>query len=352
MIVVSHSLPRYGSQNNIGYLDFYIATFDVNALCGYLGFFFGQIGNAFFVVCSSWFLVDRKKPANIKKVLHLLTDNFYISILWLLITVLVFRYISLGDICKSFFPVTFNNNWFVGCYAIFYLLHIPVNTWLKDLKQNELLNLVVILSIVYLALITLLGPKYYYTDLIGFYVIYLIVKYIKEYSVNLIKGNIAIKVHLISWLILLMGIAVWSWICTIIPVLNNQVLRFCVFYNPVIVILALSAVISFSRIRSNKLMAMSKFANVSLFVYIIDENFLANKYFKPVLWDYIYLHYGYQLLPIYILIFSAVSWIIASMLGLFFKKCISPKLYIIIDKVAIISVRKYARMIENLKNKI
>jgi surface polysaccharide O-acyltransferase-like enzyme len=138
MIVISHSLPRYGNHSNPGYIDFAQAQRNLPYFVCATFFYFGQIGNCIFIICSSWFLADDDE-IKYKKVVHLISDTFCISVLWLLVIWLCKFNLSITDLVKSFFPITFGYNWFVGCYILFYLLHKVINKSTKNMPMKKIL---------------------------------------------------------------------------------------------------------------------------------------------------------------------------------------------------------------------
>lgn len=108
IIVISHSLPRYGANSYT--IDFNYARFNFDYILNVFEYYFGQIGNAIFIVCSSWFLLDNSRVRS-DKVRMIVTDSFVISIGYLIIFLMVGIRITNKFFIKQFFPITFENGW-------------------------------------------------------------------------------------------------------------------------------------------------------------------------------------------------------------------------------------------------
>lgn len=58
-------------------------------------------------------------------------------------------WISASSVCKSFFPITFNQYWFATAYAILFLFGNYINRMLTSLSEHELLKLLVIIMVIW-----------------------------------------------------------------------------------------------------------------------------------------------------------------------------------------------------------
>lgn len=132
IIVISHTVPfgDYFTHYFNGYLNLNMASSNIQHIILVLFRYLGNIGNVIFIICSSYFLIDSKK-INIRKVTYILIDSFTISIIFLLICLLLKYDVSSLAMLRAFFPITFKNNWFVGCYLLFYIIHPFLNIIIK-----------------------------------------------------------------------------------------------------------------------------------------------------------------------------------------------------------------------------
>lgn len=143
MIVLSHSgfytIDAHPDQQYLFIVDMEKSTSDVQIFLHQLFRNMGQIGNAIFIICSSWFLID-DKAIKVNKILHVIGDCFLISISAVLLFCLLGYDFSAKILLKQFMPVTFANSWFVTCYLILYAIHPMLNIILDKVSQTQLLR--------------------------------------------------------------------------------------------------------------------------------------------------------------------------------------------------------------------
>lgn len=128
LIILSFALPYgatyrgdetvYVNLNNTGWsLSHIIFTFFRGC---------GQIGETLFIVVSAWFLCDSNE-VKVNKPVRMILDSWVILIMGLIVA-LCWMKPQTSEIIKSFMPVRFSLNWFVGCYVMYYLIHPMLNS--------------------------------------------------------------------------------------------------------------------------------------------------------------------------------------------------------------------------------
>lgn len=137
LVVLCHSVPdsftfpdgqtfvMYAATKNLSY---FIATF-IGGL--------GLVGDVIFIVCSSYFLVDDKR-VKAGKIFKMILNVLIISLIYLIIILCLGYKLSPMTIVKQCFPTTFQNNWFITYYIIFYLLHPVFNMIIEVLDAKRL----------------------------------------------------------------------------------------------------------------------------------------------------------------------------------------------------------------------
>ncbi len=184
VILLSHSTPRYVllypfngilPDENVNYvIDPNAASLDCqNLLIQYLTSF-GQIGNALFIICSSWFLFEIGQVKR-SKVWFLISSTSLISISsYGFLRCLGYDY-DTRALLYSIFPIATYNNWFVCCYLIFYLINPLLKTIGDSLDQRKCL-IVIIFGIYAFSLWYIIYPTaFLYFHLVQFILIYYIV---------------------------------------------------------------------------------------------------------------------------------------------------------------------------------
>lgn len=181
MIIFSSALP-YGTTYTSGFdnvfVDLTITSISLEHVVLTLFRWFGQIGDTLFIACSAWFLCDRK-TLRFERIGKMIADSWALSVLGLLIAFLFMRPDG-SEILQSFFPITFQLNWFVGCYILYYLLHPLLNRAIEGIDRAAYRRMLVLMILVY-SVISTVYQAFYFTNLIAFILIHYLVTYIKRY---------------------------------------------------------------------------------------------------------------------------------------------------------------------------
>jgi hypothetical protein len=333
LIILSHSVP-YGTVNEyVGKINLNLATTDIKNLILVMMKYGGQIGNAVFIICSSWFLIDNTK-IKVKKIFNIIADAIILSIsIWILFLIFGNYCISIKETIKIFFPITFKNNWFVTCYCLFYIIHPALNLIINKLSQKQLLSINVIL-IFYLTINTFMQELLYYNDLIGFIAIYFLISYFKKYMSRFVRNIRLNKIILATSIVLiLLCIVLINYIGLKINLLNNLLMRFCIFINPLVIISAISLfniTISKEKYYSDIINYLS---SLSLLIYMIHDNYLIREYLRSSYFTFIYNTFGYQNLILYCIFLAIVTIIFSILSSIIYKNILQKIVHNISDKV-------------------
>ncbi len=344
LIIISHAVPYGNFSNYDAYIDLNHASADGNVVILAILRNLGSVGNCIFIICSSWFLLNSNK-VNKKKILKLIIDSFIISITILLLIFIFSDYnVSLTEIIKSFFPITFNVNWFLTCYLLFYMIHPWLNTIIEKMDQRKLLMTNCILLFLYSIMNTLKADLFYFNSLIGFIVIYFLMAYIKKY-LNKISHNRKVNIILcILALIALIGAIVFiNFIGLRIDVFNNKLQIMNNFTNPLIIIISFTLFNIFKQKEFyNK--AINYFSSLSLLIYLIHGNQFVVGYLKGFYFDYVYYHFGYQNIMIYVIILSFIYLLGSIILSMLYKHTIQNHFNKLIEKLYLWIKRFYHKI--------
>lgn len=333
MIIISHSMPRieYVGNTTIG-IPIDVASNNIQNIIIILFVYLGQIGNAIFIVCSSYFLIDKEK-CNIKRIRNIIIDTVAISILYLIVCKLLKAPMSIIDIKKQCFPILNNNNWFIPCYLLFYIMHPFLNIIIRNINKKQLLQINIFTITLYGIIRFIKANAYYYNDLIGFIVIYFIVVYMKLYLKNISKSKetnrtiLTISIAVIICLMLvtnLLGLHS-EFFRTKVELWNN-------FINPFMILIALSALNLFKEHNyQNKF--INYISQLSLLIYLISENLMFKKVGFKMLYEMIYYSFTYNHICIYILIVAIMTFVVTALLAAIYKETLGRLLKVVGDKV-------------------
>lgn len=96
----------------------------------------GYLGNNIFFVCSAWFFLGKNNNHKIK-ILKLELDVWIISVLYLVIFLLSNVHMNGSTILRALCPTTFDNNWFVTAYMLFYFVYPWLNQCIKHIPRAK-----------------------------------------------------------------------------------------------------------------------------------------------------------------------------------------------------------------------
>ena len=329
-IVLSHSVPCYGDKNAISFIDNNLATQNISEFILIVLGNLGQVGNLFFIMGSAYFLLD-KNTTRMKKVAYIIADCFIISIISLLIHLLCGVKLNVKDIFTQFFPITFNKNWFVGCYLLLYIIHPFLNKIIITLKKENLLRINIVFLILYAVINMIHSGHYYYTNLVGFIVIYFIVAYdklyLQKFSQNT-KANIRV---LIFAIIMFLGLLI---VTNLLGLKINLFEDKMMHWNSIMNIFGILIGITLLNIASNKSIINKKInylSSLSLLFYVIHENDLFRYYTKPLFYQW-----GFSIggnIVLWVLLEALLLFLFGMILSAVYKLSLQKIIYKITDNI-------------------
>ena len=268
----------------------------------------GEVGNALFVICSSYFLAD-SKGAKPEKAIKILLDSMSISVfIFICMTIAGYRF-SNWEIVWQFLPDIKKNVWFVPDYVMFYLLHPIINYVLNktDKKQHVALIVATICIDVFLKLLS------YSTPLVEFIAIFVIVSYLKKHQPEFCNDK---KTNLIIFFVSLSVYIAWMVTIVILKMPDWMMLWF--LYAPTTLPWTI-CMFNLFRMLKIKSKTINYLSSCSLFVYCIHENILLRTFIRPKYYDFV-LGISYDLYPVWILLCFVGMFIGSFLLSIAYKE--------------------------------
>ncbi len=276
------------------------------------------------------------KKVNTKKIVMIIGDCFTISVLWLVVFLASGYELETKFILKQFFPVTFGNCWFVTCYILFYAVHPLLNLVIKSINKEIHLCLCIAYIVLYCVIGFVMNNNlFYYTDLLGFIGIYFIVSYIKNYLTVFTSSKrnnfVALAVGIIGWL----GISLITNVLGFhLSFLHDQMQRWCNIANPFFLLIAVSAFnIARQKVFHNSF--INYLSSLSLLIYMIHTNRIIRDYFRYDIFEYIKIHYSFDNLICWILLFAAVNLIGSVLIAIIYRGTLRKLVSILCDKISL-----------------
>lgn len=338
LIVICHVVSTLGSDKLqlIGYNDYFlnIALPSKNIQHFILGMlsYSGILGNAIFLISSIWFLLDKEKT-NGQKIFRMVCEIWFISVVWLLVTI-CFTDINLTKdyIKQSLMPTYHFNNWFLTYYIVLSLIFPFLNIIIKNINKRQHLIISIVLFICYIVL-PFKRSFPFANELILWISVYFIIGYFKTYCIDICNNTKLNRIILISniliqfLLILGANIISLSNIDKFIP-LTNWLNNFNVF----IYIIAFSAINIYrnKQLHSN---IINYLASFSMLIYIIHENLIFRDFYRPVVWQFIYNKLGYNLVLLWCLLYALLLFIASYIIAFIYKVLLQKILYKLFDLI-------------------
>ena len=352
LIVISHVVQTLGTDYGFGtYNDYLIvlgnSTTDITTIILNLMRYFGCIGNDIFFICTAWFMIDRKPRAK-KQILTLITEVWTISLI-MLIFVICFGKGNIGDdkfgIFRSFFPVTFGNNWYITCYILFCLVHPYLNLIIRNSDQRRLFRIVVVMSALYIIANYFMSSLFFASRIIVWIAIYFLIAYCKKYT-SFINN---IKINIFMVLFGLFGnaatVLMTNYLGFRLEAFSDKLLYWHQISNPFLLMIALGLFNLFRQCRL-KSRAVNYISSLSLYIYLFHENPLFARYCRSALWHEIYIRFGHDHVLIWVVIYSTALLIAAAIVSAVYQNTLHILVLKILDK-AYPAIKKLYSKAEN-----
>lgn len=328
-IVVSHVtqslLPSGGGISALDpsyCIDFRIASADPGSWLLVFLRTLGAWGNTIFVIVSAWFLCLNDR-VRLNRVVKLVLDVLVISLVVLALAVLFGVRPGAKDIVKCLFPTTFANNWFVTCYILLYAIHPALNWVFKRMGKRGHAGACVALFGIYMLLPMVHGGHFWINEFLIMVTEYVLVAYGRYYLLETLgTAKVAWVAFLAGTGGMLLSIVLLEQAGLHVSALTDKMLHFDVDGNP---LLFLSAFGLFNLVRLRPFVSarVNRIAPIMLLVYLIHENLIVRSYVRPSIWLWIHDVLGYDMLFVWLALFSLVLFAIALFFGLLYNKTLS-----------------------------
>lgn len=306
----------------------------------------GYIGNSIFFVCSAWFLLDQKQNRK-RKILKMESDVWIISVVYLAVFLLSGVRFRGSTMLRSLLPTTFNNNWFVTAYMLFYFIYpglnrIIENTSRKNLKYGCLF---------FAFLICIWTPffqewndfKFYFSYPLMWVLVYFCISYLKTYHIDRISSR--------SFSVLLLSVGIFGLIAEICLTyyfgeyaffISGDGMRWNMWFNPFHWFIAFGSFNLFRSFRFHNVF-INRISSLSLLIYLIHENFLVREHWRPFIYEFIYHELHNEHVAFWLAVFALLTFIVSAAVAFLYQISIQKVAYRVSDKVCDAINRKGSR---------
>lgn len=316
MVVISHVVHTLHAGNTlVPYNDYIVdlthATTNVQYFILILLRHLGCFGNNMFFVCSAWFFLKSNEFKK-RKWFIMLIEIWVISVL-ILITSLI---IKKGDITKdlimkSLLPSLFGNNWYVTCYLLFYPLHSLLNVLIDKLDKKGLMRVTGVMILLNCFVPLYKAGLLYSSDITLWITVYFVLAYLRRYKEDAISKSSVNLAFVAVGLIGFVGLIVLTNIAGLeVGSLSGMMLHWVSNSNPFIISVAIGG-LGLMRKLTFKNAVINYFSGLTLLVYLIHENILVRIYLRPVMWEYVYVNYGYERIVLWAFALSTIIFVLS-----------------------------------------
>ena len=293
----------------------------------------GYLGNSIFFVCSAWFLLEKKRNKKIK-ILKLETDVWIISVIWLAVFVLCKVHMRGSIVLRCLFPTTFNNNWFVTAYMLFYFIHPALNLILDKVSRTQLKYG----CLFFVLLICIWVPffqqwsdfMFYFSYPLMWVLVYFCIAYLKKYHGDLIKNRkFSVALLCVGLVGLIAEITVTYYFGEVSFVIGGSGMRWNMWWNPLHWFIAFGSFNLFRTFRFHSRF-INRVSSLSLLVYLIHENFLVREHLRPYIYVYIERFHSEQV-ALWLFIFAALTFAVSTGAAFVYQITIQRATYHIAD---------------------
>ena len=315
IMIIAHLYCLYGEWNKTPGLSLNNAILDFLIIGG-------KVGVAIFILIAGYFGI--KSEFNFKKLLKLILQVVFYTVIFGLINILINGWIGLKGFIKMCFPTTFSVYWFMTAYCILYLVSPYINKLFNNLKKKEVEKLLIIMGILSCGLvITLLQVNRGINNLFVFVFLYILGAYISTYYKGK-KFKYSSVIAIISYLFIFATQLIFEVRFT------NYINYFTTLYSLPIITCAVMWVLYFKDVNIQST-AINIIASATFGVYLIHEN----TYVRPFLWEKILknsLFYNKPILILHALGSIAITYIICTIIELLRKYIIERNLLPLVYK--------------------
>ena len=280
---------------------------------------FGSIGNLVFFTCSAWFLLD-KQHSKKEKIIQMLMDIWVISMLYLAIPLATKAdFVSRSLIIQSLFPTTFENNWYLTAYLLFYMIVPFLNKILTNLNRKAHLRAVLVLVVLYLVINNITVKEAFFCSKMTVWItIYFIIAYMKryqgKYADNTKRNALVLALSIPALVAFILFI---YFVCLKLSLSDKWLMHWNRSNNPIIIVMAIAA-LNVAKNASFKNALINYISSLSLLIYIIHENLIFRTYYRK---------YMFEILFRYVEKTHIWAWILLLAVVLFFASFIAATIY-------------------------
>jgi hypothetical protein len=309
--------------------------------------YLGVFGNSIFFICTAWFLIN-SKGFNCKKWLSMIANAWIISAIILVVSIMIGADLNKEMFLKSVFPTILESNWYLTCYVIFYAIHPFLNLIIRNTTQKQHLRIATSLAVAYLGMATLKSDLLFCTKLTIWIAIYFVITYLKLYAPKFIdskKTNIVLSVAGIVGTIGLL--AATNIAGQHFGFMSDKLQHWAINNNPFILMLVFG-IFNLVRRKTFTSRAINYVAGMSLWIYLIHENIIVRRLFRPAVWVWLYENVKWAYPYTAIALFSIALFVVSLLISIVYSVTINK----IVNKLVLIAYEPICKKLAKAEDRV
>ena len=288
----------------------------------------GKLGVALFIMITGYFMIDKDKDINIKKMVRLEGQVLFYSFLsFLIYKIFTFGEITGQDYAKIFFPNLVGTYWFFSSYFVLCFLVPYINRAVKLLSEIEFRKLLIIGFVFFILIPSLVIYKEAYSEGIYLVYYYLVGAYIRLFLDNkVILKRYLILGSVFGYGMIMLLFLILSNLAFSNPILYDLVLSFSDLKSIFVFVVAICLFLLFKQLNIKNSKIINLLASLSFGIYLFHDNFLL----RDILWIKIFNvnnYYNSKLFLLYGIGIVILIYFIGGIIEYIRKKIFDDKLF-------------------------
>ncbi|MBR7071308.1 MAG: hypothetical protein IKI29_04005 [Clostridia bacterium] len=197
-----------------------------------------------------------------------------------------------------------------------------MNQIIQKMNQQGLLRTALVLLFLY-GIVNFMEYNHFFINaMIIWLTIYFVTAYVKFYLQDVTRNQ---KINIIAFVIGFIGhygiIVLTDLIGVFTGKFSDDILRWGFDCSPFLILMAL-AMVCFAKNIQFRSKTVNYISKLSFLIYIIHENALLRVFYRPLLWQYVYEHFGYNFLDLWMLVLVLIVFAFALILSILYQHTI------------------------------
>jgi len=228
------------------------------------------------------------------------------------------------------------------------LMYPYLNIIINKINQKQHFRIAVILFTIYSIISLISETAYFASNIVVWVAMYFVISYIKKYAIEFTKNKKRNVLFIILGLIaIILQVVLTNFVGLKFGIFVDKVFRWHSYANPFYWIVGICCF--FIALNANFYSNfINKVAELSLYAYLLHENFLFRRYTRPAIWNYLLTQYGANNIVLIAFIYAILLYIVVLVVSKIYKLTIEK----VVNKISTMIYQKLRNCYFAIENKI